>query len=443
MRYNSLCFFVVLMLPVAAWCARLTSISASKNTNGGFSIVALHFDEVVPYTVREMDGGQKLQLSIPNCRADQNASADLLALKNALIENVNTSDESHKLVLEFRFTGRMKSNVWETRNPFSLVLDVSPDAKVENKAGSKAITQNQSGSTNEKPVFRPAGAKAARDKEKNQSEGSQKESPNKPTGGTSNKAKSAEATPAAHFQKGLTLKAQGRYEAALEQLKEARKDRSLYAKCTIEIAGLYHQLGRSADEIAEWEELFDFMKERGYTAPMISTRLGGTTVDPGYGASSSEDGALLPVTGTEARGGGRGQYLLYSIIAVLAIVVIWLFITVRKLQTTLFYLSIERDSPEAEELEKTEEPEEEPEKQSASDDLHEPPEETASTDISRGESETESSKASEETALEIISFSEQGLSIPEIAEKLGMGQDEVKLILNLQREEIVPAAESS
>jgi len=431
------------MLPVAAWCGRLTSISASKNTNDGFSIVALHFDEVVPYTVRELDGGQKLQLSIPNCRADQQASENLSVLKNALIKDVNTSDESHNLVLEFRFTGRMKSNVWETRNPFSLVLDISPDVKVENKAGSNAITQNQSGHTNKKPVFRPAGARAARDQEKNQSEGSQKESSNKRTSGTSNKVKSAEATPAVHFQKGLTLKAQGRYEPALEQFKEARKDSSLYAKCTIEIAGLYHQLGRSGDEISEWEALFDFMKERGYTPAMIGSRLGGAAGHLGYGTLPPEDRALSPATAEKTRRTGAGQYLLYSIIAALVLVVIWLFWTVRKLQTTLFYLSIERDSPEEEELEKTGEPEEEPQKESASDDLHEPPEETASTDVSRGESETEPSKASEETALEIISFSEQGLSIPEIAEKLGMGQDEVKLILNLQREEIVPAAESS
>ena len=53
--------------------------------------------------------------------------------------------------------------------------------------------------------------------------------------------------------------------------------------------------------------------------------------------------------------------------------------------------------------------------------------------------EEESLKPTEKTAQEVFTLSEQGLSIQEIAERLGLGQDEVRLILNLQREEGVTA----
>lgn len=404
------------------------SISASKHTEGNFSILALHFDREVPYTVREMEGGSEMRLSLPNSRTDGEVAAELSALRNAFINSVRLRADKEALVLDFKFTRPMKPVVWETRNPFSLVLDISPAEKTRTESGSRTAAPEKS-SSNDKPVFVPAGARASASKKESRKQKSSGEiSPQ--LQGKSEAARKNPGSPEAHFQRGLTLRHQDQFVEALEQFQQARKDPSLFIKSTTEIAAIYRQLGRSGDEIAEWEELFRALKAEGYRPKATSKTEARWKPEEVLTEEHQPSAEQKPASGI---GAGVLPYIFCAVVVLLLGIIAWLYRARNELQRMITALTEGEDSAETE-------PAVEPEVESASEEPPPPPPQEKTEDQEPPpEVEEEPARPAEETAQEVFSLSEQGLSVQEIAEKLSLGQDEVRLILNLQREEKVPA----
>lgn len=454
MRYRVLCILVGLVLPAAAWSGRLVSVNASKNTSAGFSIVSLHFDDAVPYTVHEAEDGRKLHLYLPDCQIAEGVQANLSSIRNANIQRIGATTEKGNLVLEFEFTGAMKPSVWESRNPFSLVVDISPLAaslagtERESSRGTKPASQKESLGAGEKGTFKPAGARRPDVSTGNQvnsidTVGSQQRTVQENRAGSTEEMSSE-----AHFQQGLQLRQQGHYAAALEHFQQAIQDTALFLRATTEIASIYRQLGRSEDEVAQWEKLFTAVKERGYPVVLAS---GDDEIPPGDNLSRevTSDSTDAPSSAKRARsvvGNRCGYYALSGIIALLIGLATWLTFKVRGLRTALLYASLRDSSGD----QKSESPSESEPRDSTEGQAAPEPEFASSGETEGDRSQpksdeegTKSPRPAHETATEVYGLSEQGCSIQEIAEKLGLGQDEVRLILNLQRDEDASARETA
>ncbi len=421
-------------------------------------------------------------LSIPDCQLEEEARDQLSSLSNNFINSIEFNDDGGNLLLEFRFGGKMKPVVWETRNPFSLVLDITSvgtlssttpavkskpaqqkkpvqpkpkPAQLESRTEKKkeddkpGDEQKRDVEESKKPVFVPAGVRKTSEEKKPvefKPKGIQPQKASEEKTASPSPAPTRaviEITPETHFYKGLTLHEDGKNQQALKHFQQARKDPHLFAESTAEIAAIYHQLGRTQEEIAEWEKLFSRLRASGYSPS--DELLGGNIQDldlsnnPG-GSQSDQQGAA------EASGAASGFLItvLCGIILLLTGGLVWLYLIVRKLQDKLgikpakLKISLKlKKSWKKVAAENEEEEQEEKEESSEEEEPQTKPEEPSAEEESTpwGEAEKPDDRPSEETATEVISLSEQGFSIQEIAEKLGLGQDEVRLILNLQREE--------
>lgn len=446
-RISSLVLLIiVLLVPIAVFGGSLTSISGSVDSPGDFSILALHFDQPVPYTVRELNQGRALRLTITGGQLDDGISRQLNELQNRFVRDVQVTQSEKTLVLTFHFTDRMKPVVWETHNPFSLVFDVSAVHTPSKSSASKAV------STSPVPQHQKESSPPVASKPK----GSQPAGKHK---------SSTPITPADHYREGLALRRQGHLEQALEHFQKARLDPDLCAEATAEIAEVSHQLGRTEEEIAAWERLFYELRISGYS-PETGQQPADKTVSADLAGTVTKDSSQ-PKSSLWSR---LILYMLLLAVAALSYVTFRLYRTIKAMRVQL----IINEPSEAKDAEITKEEEVEelgdtanqtpiteeiPQPKSEDDAAPEPEEPTPPPEpesktqgrtpvkIPWGEeadqsAEDTSSKTSEETAEEVHSLSEQGFSIQEIAEKLGLGQDEVRLILNLQREGDKESAEA-
>jgi hypothetical protein len=246
-----------------------------------------------------------------------------------------------------------------------------------------------------------------------------------------------ELTAEAHFYRGLSLHGEGHLELALQHFQVARRDPRLFAKATAEMANVYHQLGRVEDEVAAWEELFAKVRETGYQ--FIEEGENGR-IPPGTFDAQSE--VHLDPGGESLASKGVNSLMLYPFMGVVVILmgaVFMLFKKMAQLRRVVsgysYVLNSKKAKPEP--IEKQPAPEPDLPSETPKPEAAEPSDETPAVEekVSMNDTKEEPARPAEETAMEVISLSEQGYSIQEIAEKLGLGQDEVRLILNLQREE--------
>lgn len=454
-------YLFALLIPVMGSCARLTSISASRNTEKAFSIVALHFDEEVSYTVLETKEGRSLRLSLPDCQIETSAAEKLTSLRDACIQSVQWEAHSDELVLVVTFRGQMKPLVWETRNPFSLVLDISP-AEVQGSSTQPQSSLKKDSETKKEPAVEVTEPPAEKTVAAAQPEKEVKASPQSIKPKTNEKKEEKKIilpdaeSPQGHFLTGSMLRQKGQYSEALLHFQQARKDPDLYARSTAEIANIYHQIGSVEKEILEWENLFRHVTQETQSQRVIAGSYTGTIEHQGNaGISQDQHDANSEVHSvTSKKSGSVLIYLSVGMVLILS-VILFRFYSKKKEMRLYSLLHTEEESAEEEKVPAKPEPVAKQEEKA-------PPETSEKTEIKEdsdwGKKPTVESalpplddilseiptkdkkkdgpiKPAEETAREVFSLSEQGLSIQEIAEKLGLGQDEVRLILNLQREE--------
>ncbi len=463
MRFFTLILCIALVVPVVADGARLTSVSGSQETRDDFSILALHFDKTVPYTVDELDGGRAMRLNLPDCQADPEAQRRLENFTNRFIRSAELKPKAGGLEIRFNFTRAMKAVVWETNDPFSLVFDFSPAS--ETQVTSKPRTSAASAS---EPV---AAVKQSALEAKTTPESSTSPVRTNPPE-TQAPTRRAEPqprreadetqcivpiTPEEHYYEALKLRARGDLQGALSHLEKARLDPGLFARATVEIAGVYHELGRRDAEIAAWERLFAELRSMGLTSPAQEKIWSPTPTFED--AEATDSGIEGESTETGSKWATILIWLLTAAVIGMGFVIFRLYKTIKALQFQMIINapSPEEDKPGADTEEEEEEEETllgEPGKPSESEAETvrrlqkdpEPAEETSQDEEEEDDTSGESSwdemdeeekkalRSSEETAAEVHALSEQGFSIQEIAEKMKLGQDEVRLILNLQRE---------
>lgn len=432
MRYRSLYFILALSLPLGAWGGNLTSFNVSKNESRNFSIMALHFDREVVYNVEQSSGGRALQLTLQNCQLDPKTAEELASHKGGLIRDVELKVKNNALVVDIQFSTTVNSVVWETRNPYSLILDISSvGAKKQSGAISTAVKKSpvEKQKTSKVAAAKPSPSKSSEigKKEEKPVQKPQQRPDTAPPKSEKVIPESA-SSPQEHFLKGSMLRHEGKYKEALEHFQQARKDPDLFARSTAEIANIYRQLGKDGEEIAEWEKLFAVVHEENLSRrAQLSELTASSHADQEFEGrqDESQERPLLRV------GGFLAFALIWAVILLLGGTA-WLFFTVRKLQKNLRVVG----SPVSPPKETVPLPETKPDPDSER--MTKPKEaaaEAVQPDSPEPKSAAETSFATEKFAQEVFSLSEQGLSIQEIAEKLGLGQDEVRLILNLQREE--------
>jgi len=470
-------FFILLifLIPLTAFAGRLQSVSGAEKAKDDYAILALHFDRVVPYSVQEDDTGRNLHLTIPDTYIEAPAERELSKLRNKLIRNVHITNVGGKLELEFEFSRPMQSLVWETRNPFSLVLDISksqtvsqpttiPDKELATaKQSEKSSVQKQSDSSRNSSLktVKNDNSKANQNVAQHMADTASKSIH---TGSIPpvSPSEQGQLSPQAHFLQALECKTDGNYGQALDHLQKASEEPSLYVKATTEMASIYRMLGWQEEEIAAWERLFTALQVQGLTKD--------ETTNSRFRADYSNSDSELRASSSSSPDHSRLSTVLTVLLTILIIGLGALAFFLYKQMTLLNFklalnesIKTERHSeappqktpepvkqkiPEPED-EVEIEPEPQPETEDESDlEFEEEIEEDLDLESIQSTEEKvpwggdnleegvpEEERSSEDTATEVYALSEQGFTIQEIAEKLGLGQDEVRLILNLQRED--------
>jgi tetratricopeptide (TPR) repeat protein len=438
LRYRILCTIVALALPLVVQGGQLTSFNVSKKGNRNYAILALHFDREVQYDLVELNGGNALQLTLRGCQLDPLAAEELASHRGGYIRNVGLSVRNEEAVLDFQFTTALKSVIWETRDPYTLILDLSPVAKAQPKSENPPPSIKKVTRAEERKTGGTATKTAPRKSEVIEKKAEQQINPppqpkNKNSANTELAVDSGSMSPQEHFLKGSLLRHEGKYSEALHHFEQARRDPDLFARCTAEIANIHRQLGQDQNEIAEWEKLFGVLHEENRAR---SEQIGELMAAQAAGGEEETRGILKDSQWSSLLGGGMLTLALTGFVLLLLGATIRLHFTVRNLQKS--QKPKEKPVSAPLEAERVTEPEVEPQPVVEARPEEQPaPVETAAPaeEEFADEEPTEISQSTEKTAQEVFSLSEQGLSIQEIAEKLGLGQDEVRLILNLQREE--------
>ncbi|MFH1735691.1 MAG: hypothetical protein ABIE92_13375 [bacterium] len=474
MKLRGFIILFALTFPWLAFGGRLMSISGAERAQDDYAILALHFDQAVPYTIQEVDGGRALRLSVPGTYIETAVEKELNKLRNRLIRNVHITNAGGKLELEFVFSNPMQSLVWETRNPFSLVLDISAlktayqapapqhtePAAVPSPAPDPKQAQHQQQNTTspQQRSYQPQESADKHDQQKTKPQ-QQQNQPQIHTGSTppANKQPVDNLSPHGHYLKALEYKSKQNYKAALEHLQESLEDPSLYAKSTAEMAAIYRLQGRDEDEIAAWERLFMALQIQG---------LAGEAENPSRitARPAATGGESIHQAETEDAGFSMSTLVIILLSILTAGSSYLAFNFYQKVKLLKFQLAL--NAPEEEEKPAAPEPiappPPKPKKQAKPKPAPEPEpeleleenfEEELNDEIELESPEPEKegapwggenlieegapekTRSSEETATEVYALSEQGFTIQEIAEKLELGQDEVRLILNLQRED--------
>jgi tetratricopeptide (TPR) repeat protein len=437
---NILC--TLLLLALTAQGAQLTSVQSSYHAYGNFAILVLRFDDQVRHEVQATAGGSALIITIPDCKLTPAASADLKATRNQLQKGAHATNDDKALVLRLEFTQAMKVRISDTNNPHSVILDLSPAPGSDSTSSKKTAEIKSSPATKTENIpshekFKPGSADYYLDL------GKQALAAKNERTALNNFGKVLRLQPdnaQVHYLLGLLQRKWGQPQSAITHFLKAKSDSAYLPQAAIELASLYHQMGRTADEVAQWEDFFTSMKKAQSLPDSLpdiqeTTALPVDTLEeiveqkppvesPPIQIETLPHTDSLATTASLKPEKSRSimDYLMYVAVAFLAIVVVMLYLRQRELQDTLTIL-----------LTSDEKAEEEPA----------PPRSARSTlatspGVERAApppSTAVETQGAEDTAREVLGLYRAGMSIPNIAEKLSLGQDEVKLILNLQREE--------
>lgn len=425
---------VSLLLAVAAQGAKLTSAQSSYHAYGNFAILVLRFDGPIDREVQPTEGGAGAVVTIANCDLTPKAAGDLAAARNLLLMSAQTQTGGQGLELHLKFAGAMKLRVSDTDEPRSVVLDFAPVESPHAKADDEPLTLDG------KPLepikkYRKAASEeppATGSLEYYIAKGKLALAANKENAALDNFEKAlrlAPNSPEVHYLLGLLQRKWGHPEAAIPHLQKAKADSGFLPLAAGELASIYHQLGRTSEEEVEWETFFAAMKKMRDlpdSLPDEDSALEALHPDSVEKPAAAvvpppADSVRLASVVKPEKPGMIMPYLLYAALALLTIVIAMLYVRQKELQRTIQIL-IEKDD--------------EPPHHAPPPPAPVPMPAPAMPAIERPRPAAPSQpRGAEETAREVLGLYKAGMSIQGIAERLGIGQDEVKLILNLQREE--------
>ncbi|MFH1862044.1 MAG: tetratricopeptide repeat protein, partial [bacterium] len=255
---------------------------------------------------------------------------------------------------------------------------------------------------------------------------------------------------APYLYMGILQARWGMLQSALLSLKVAQQDSSLFVLASTEIAGIYRLLGNDQAETAVWEALFSFLKrndEKTLPSSDSSDALKTTTAldEP---AKSSKQFILRRTLAFRK----PMDYIFSTLILLLCLSTVLLHRQQRRLQRQWADFNAPKGSDPPEDVySQSESPPSSKIESSAA-----PPSGGFEVHAVKRATETEGSEADfvkftngenhpvqhsrtydppiVDSARKVVVLHDAGLSVQEIAEKLDLGQDEVRLILNLQRE---------
>jgi tetratricopeptide (TPR) repeat protein len=434
-------FCTLLLVAVAARGAQLTSVQSSYHAYGNFAILVLRFDDQVSHEVQSSAGGSVLVITFPDCKLSATASADLKTIRNQLQKGAQAVDDTKDLVLHLEFTQAMKVRVSDTRNPHSVILDISP------ASGSETTGLKQTAEKKPPPAT-PVQSIAPREKFKSGSAEYYTDQGKRALASKNEHAaldyfgKALQLQPnnaQVHYLLGLLQRKWGQPQSAITHFLKAKSDSGYFAPAAIELAALYHQLGRTTDEVGQWEDFFTSMKKaqslpdslpdivETATVPedtieaVVETEPPVETVPIQVETPPHIDSLAATTSLKPEKSKSIMDYVMYAAVAILGLVIVMLYRRQRELQDTMTLLLTSDDNAE----------EEAPlplAARSAAPTMPPLAERTPSQAVPA------EPLGAEDTAREVLGLYKAGMSMPNIAEKLSLGQDEVKLILNLQRE---------
>ncbi len=418
-------------LPALAGGSLLTSVQSSYHATGNFAILVLRFDGPFTHHIQETEDGQSVLLKLVQCQAAADAPAQLSSLNNALVDQAQLETAAEMLTVRLRFRAPMKLKVSRTQNPYSLILDVAPLTK------SLAPTGRKNVATSPKSPGKKAALTPAKPKPK-ESQPAVKTYADWLSGGKNMLAQKQERealetfqqatrqfpdSAEAHYWLGLLLRKWGQPEAAIEHFQKAKTDSLFFIQASTELASIYHLLRLTAEEVAEWEGFFNALRRANPTWETIADdSLPEREPDVELVVGQEvEPPATLETSPPAPRTGIPTEWALLAIIILLFAVILFLFLKQRDLNRTIANL-LQQDEEETVVRRK-----------------HKPdstsPEPPAFQESRSDESGSREERHTTEMAREVLGLYRAGISIPAIAERLKMGQDEVRLILNLVKEE--------
>ncbi len=417
LRWRFAGLLICALLPALVWAGQLTAVRSAYHAKGNYTILVLSFDESISQNLTPSADGAGLQLILSSCSASQEVIAELTSLSDNLIKGVEINSENQNLRLQFRFSGPMKVRTSETSNPYHLNLDISPVPAA--KANPPAAAPGVDSKRKIPPAVKsnPSEPTAQTPKRDLLAEGKKALSENREREALEAFEQALKQSPdltEAHFLLGLLLRKWGQPEAAIGHFQKAKIDTIYFSRSSTELASIYRQLGRTNEEVAEWEAFFAAMKGAYAADDTLAAEKIKTEEAADSSSTITTKNDSLTISKPKKAGGLVliVQYVSLAAIFVLALAMIWLYSRQRELYRTLkVFLEKEGEERIA------------------------PSEQPVATLPQREVPISAPSPASEETAREIQSLYKAGMSIPAIAEKLGMGQDEVRLILNLMRDE--------
>jgi hypothetical protein len=438
------------LLPLQAIASRLTSVDCSTHPKGNFCILVLHFDETTAYRVTDLEGGRASIVSSSQCDISPEATAKLKAVSNDLISGVIVAQEDGGIKVQLNFTENSVLRVHQANDPFSLILDVSTGSKKAEASKVESVKEEK------KPGAEPKKEAKSGGKSEGKSEKSEGSTKSKGESGShTNSPDVSSLSSQGHFDRGLALVKEKKYSEALPHFEQARKESTLFAKATAEIASIYREQGKTSEAIAEWEKFFTVVDKPGnHDADLLpSHEITTPTIVPKHeppaekttGASQASEPSpkknLPPVV--ETHDSHLWIYFLYVIVAGLLGMTIHFYRANRQLNQKVLLLLQDDEAedppppkarpkivlpPSDDDLLERMQPQKpvEPEPSEATPDFlleDEPP-----SKVALPEPEVDTSQ-------EVYSLAMKGFSIQDIAERMGLGQDEVRLVLNLQRDE--------
>jgi tetratricopeptide (TPR) repeat protein len=400
-----------------AFGGELTGVQSSHHAAEQFSIIVLRFDEKPVYHLRQTNDGAGVEITIADCRVSPGVLTQIRSLRDALLKSAAAEAESNLVFLDFKFNRAVKIVERTTEKPFSLILDITPAPG----AGKQPVA-----AADRKPTSAPPQKNTLESEAKPRLPAADVGTTSAPQSGNELEygkkllaaKREKEAYDAfrrallenprlveAHYLLGLLARKWGQYDEAIGHFQAAKRD-SIYARQALtELASIYRQLGRSSDEIEQWEEFFAASKnDQQMTAPAQDLPV-----------AAADSSLAHPPPRPVEKGSSPLLYFLLLIVLILICAVALLYYKQRELHRTIAALLESGEEPESA---RKRPPPAEPEPPSQED-----------------RETTEQARKAEETAREVQSLYDAGMSIPAIAEKLNMGQDEVRLILNLMREE--------
>jgi hypothetical protein len=362
----------------ASGASQLLSTHSSYHQKDKFAILVLRFDAKTEYRFAEQANGLTGTITLMNCSIETQATADLIAVKNPLIKKIDTQKAGRDLNIALQFGQAAKLKLRQTENPFSLIVDIAPTPK----------------NAKESPKVSPAPSKEKAAPKKTPT----KETKSKPS---KNRNRLAEVTPA----------------PPMPINEEADKARQM--------AVYYDQTGDTAGEVKQWETFLHALfgaDSAAQVTPPIDLAKG----SPEKSVLTEPSRAEAPVGGAARPSPWRLPLEFALCLAILTLGIISLMLYLRQRELNRAIQALLSGMPEEEKK---------PFRGGRPAAADRNPEVAPETIQKTSSVSAASERPSEDTAREVLGLYRTGMAIPAIAEKMRMGQDEIRLILNLAREE--------